>query len=405
MRFSRFGSITAALLALAASALPTHAATESVLYSFQHSCCDFPTGRLYFMNGHLFGTGLGDEGSGKYGQVFELKKSGSTWKETTLHFFSGTDGAQPAAGLVQALGPGYLFGTTSSGDAYGAGNVFFLYNTGANWLEGTIWSFGATSGDGLQPYCDLIKDSAGNLYGTTQLGGAYLGGTVFELTVSGVTWTETVLHSFGSGSDGQGPIAGLLIDGSGNLYGTTVFGGTAGNGVVFEMTQSGGVWSETILYSFGSGSDGQFPNGALIKDSKGALYGTTSSGGTSGNGTVFKLFQSGGVWKENVLYNFAGGSDGALPLGGLRWSGGYGALYGTTNLGGRSGCGRPGCGTVFELTQSGGVWSETILHAFKSTGDGIGPAGQVILDKSGNLYGTTTTGGTYDRGTVWEITP
>jgi uncharacterized repeat protein (TIGR03803 family) len=233
--------------------------------------------------------------------------------------------------------------------------MFIMYNFGS-WTHATVWAFGGTSGDGQNPSCDLIKDSAGNLYGTTRYGGAYGDGTVFELTESG-TWTETVLHSFG-GSDGNVPVAGLLMDSSGAIYGTTYLGGADLSGTAFKLTQSGGVWKETVLYSFAS-PGGQFPSG-LIKDSKGSLYGTTAGGGY---GTAFKLYQSGGVWKEKTLHSFTGVTDGANPAAALRLSG-TGDLYGTTYQGGGTNCSGSGCGTVFELTQSGGVWSETMLHSF-----------------------------------------
>jgi uncharacterized repeat protein (TIGR03803 family) len=160
------------------------------------------------------------------------------------------------------------------------------------------------------------------------------------------------------------------------------------------------VWTETVLHDFGGvASDGVNPEGVLIKDSKGAVYGTTYTDGTYNNGVVYKLFQSGGVWNEQILYQFTAGNDGCSPLAGLRWSGSS-ALYGTT-----SSCGTYYGGTVFELTESGGVWSETTLHGFGNSSDGLGPDGQVILDKSGNLYGTTLGGGAYGDGTAWEVTP
>lgn len=394
MRLSRFGSVATVLLPLAVSALPAHAATFSVLYDFKHFCCGEPSGRLHFMNGHLFGTGFGS--SKGFGQVFELTNSGGTWTENSLLYFNDTDGAYPLAGLIQDSS-GSLYGTTSDGDVYNGGNLFILYETGGSWVSATLYAFGAT-GDGAQPSSDLVMDSSANLYGTTFKGGMYGKGTAFELTNEFGAWTETNLYSFGGGSDGASPYAGLLMDSSGNFYGTTKTGGTYGGGTVFELSGSGGVWTESILHSFGNGSDGHALTGTLIKDAKGALYGTTEQGGASNKGTIFKLYLSGGVWKEEVLYSFSGGSDGASPRGGLRWSG-TGALYGTAFYGGTY-----GDGSVFELAQSGGVWTLTTLHAFTG-GDGGRPYDQVILDKSGNLYGTVAAGGTYGRGNVWEITP
>jgi uncharacterized repeat protein (TIGR03803 family) len=189
------------------------------------------------------------------------------------------------------------------------------------------------------------------------------------------------------------------MDGSGTLYGTTQSGGAYGNGTVFELTKSGGVWSETVLHSFGNGTDGTIPLSVLIGNPKGALYGTTEWGGTYNEGTVFEVFKSGGAWKEKILHAFTNGSDGGLPPAGLRLSA-TGALYGTAGSGGMY-----GLGNVFELTEAGGVWSETLLHSFSGGSDGYFPLGQVILDKSGVLYGTAYGGGTYGYGTVWEVVP
>jgi uncharacterized repeat protein (TIGR03803 family) len=397
MRNFRFGLIATVVFALAASALPAAAATFKVLYSFKHPCCGQPFGRLHFMNGRLFGTGFGE--SGHDGEVFELTNSGSAWKENSPLFFSGSNGSNPSAGLIQDSN-GILYGTTEYGDAYGGGNVFYLYHSGSTWFHGTLWAFGGYSGDGINPLSDLVTDSSGNIYSTTYEGGAYGKGSVFELSHSG--GTETVLYSFMGGSDGSNPYAGLLMDNLGNLYGTTRYGGNGigtGTGTVFELSQSGGPWNETVLYRFShKGSDGSYPDGVLVKDTKGALYGATSNGG-HGSGNVFRVYQSGGVWKESVIYTFSGGSDGAVPYGGLRWDG-TSTLYGTASGGGMS-----GNGVVFELTEPGGVWSESVLYTFTGGSDGAHPYDQVILDKSGNLYGTTSGGGKYGYGSVWEVVP
>ncbi len=397
MRYLRFGSIATVVLGLAAAALPAAAATFSSLYSFKDACCGYPRGRLLFRNGHLFGTGAGGGGAGNYGQVFELTNSGGSWRGTSPLIFDNTNGAIPTAGLISEPG-GFLFGTTSLGDANGSGNVFILYKSGGSWIHRTIWAFPGARGDGQNPVCDLIKDSSGNLYGTTVYGGAGGQGTVFELTQKLGTWTETVLYSFG-GSDGAYPLAGLFMDGSGILYGTTQSGGAYGNGTVFELTKSGGVWSETVLHSFGNGTDGTIPQSVLIGNPKGALYGTTVYGGTYNVGTVFEVFKSGGVWKEKILHAFTGGTDGGLPAAGLA-SSRTGTLYGTTFTGGTY-----DLGSVFELAESGGVWSETELYGFTSGSDGASPEGQVILDKSGALYGTASFGGASDYGTIWKVVP
>jgi uncharacterized repeat protein (TIGR03803 family) len=258
----------------------------------------------------------------------------------------------------------------------------------------------------------LITDSAGNLYGTTELGGAKNQGTVFELSpTSDGSWTESVLYSFTGGSDGAQPHAGLLFDSEGNLYGTTNFGGTTsttcskGCGTVFKLTPGSGPgdWSESVLYPFKGGSDGQQPYARLILDTEGNLYGTTLQGGhtstacAAGCGTVFELAASSGT--ETVLYAFQGGTDGASPYAGVTFDS-TGNLYGTTYAGGAN-----GDGTVFKLTPaSSGSWTESILHSFKGGWDGNGPLGGVILDASGNLYGTTFQGGAPPHyGVVFEL--
>jgi uncharacterized repeat protein (TIGR03803 family) len=242
----------------------------------------------------------------------------------------------------------------------------------------------------------VIRDSAGNLYGTTLYGGGSAVGTVFGVNKAG---REFFRYSFSGRADGAYPFGRLILDAKGNLYGTTSAGGTtgtcngAGCGVVFKLDKRG---KETVLYSFTGGKDGANPECSLILDSQGNLYGTTVAGGTSGTcngagcGVVFKLNKKG---KETALYSFTGGTDGALPAAGLvRDTDGH--LYGTTIVGGGSGAcikGYSGCGTVFEVDMAG---NETVLHSFTgSNGDGSLPYAPVIRDKAGNLYGTTTFGG------------
>lgn len=399
MRVSDFCLIPITALMLGASALPAAAATEQVLSSFAYN---EPEGRLLFHEGALYGTAVQADG-----QVFKLIQSGGSWKRSPILKFDYLDGSQPYNGLISDSRR-HLYGVTHIGGKFGSGIVFELsYSvSGGSWTEQVLYSF-TGGGDGQQPYCDLIMDSSGNLYGTTFEGGSGYYGTVFELSYSGGSWNEQVLYSFKGGSDAAYPEAGLHLDSSGVLYGTTVSGGAYNSGTVFELSQSGGVWTESVLHSFGGSGDGTFPYSVLVQSPKGKLFGTTESGGASGNGTVFELTQSGGVWTETVLYSFKGGSDGANPYDGLHW-GRTGTLYGTTDYGGGSiHCtyGPGGCGTVFELTQSDGLWSETVLHSFGARGDGQNPYAAVILDKSGNLYGTTLHGGAYRRGTVWEVTP
>ena len=266
--------------------------------------------------------------------------------------------------------------------------------------EKVLHSFNGNGADGYQPEASLIFDAVGNLYGTTYWGGTYGFGTVFELTPSGGGgWTETVLHSFQpNGTDGNYPIAGLIFDAAGNLYGTTSAGGTYGFGTVFELTpEEGGGWTETVLLNF-NGTDGSYPHAGLAFDAAGNLYGTTGYDGTYHYGTVFELTPTaGGGWTETVLHSFGNGTDGASPFAGLIFDA-AGNLYGTTSAGGTY-----GTGTVFELT--GG--REQVLYSFKSRygADGATPYAGLIFDAAGNLYGTTYWGGNYGDGTVFELTP
>ena len=272
-----------------------------------------------------------------------------------------------------------------------------------------LYSFGSQPNDGGEPVAGLIMDKKGNLYGTTIQGGSGCSlsaggcGTVFELTKEG---TETVLYSFKGGSDGAEPEASLIIDNAGNLYGTTYTGGGTGCngmigcGTVFKISPDG---AETILYAFHGGSDGAYPVSTLIEDTAGNLYGTTPNGGDvgcsggNGCGTVFKVAPDG---TETVLYAFKGGSDGMIPYAGLIGDA-SGNLYGTTSRGGTAeggSCLEYGCGTIFKVAPDG---DETVLYSFcqlTSCADGATPIAGLVADAAGNLFGTTTGGGPIIKG-------
>jgi len=252
------------------------------------------------------------------------------------------------------------------------------------------------AGDGAVPSAGLIADKDGNLYGTTLGGGSAGEGTVFKLTPEG---TETILHSFAGGDDGYIPEGGLIMNTAGNLYGTTTLGGIAHNkGTVFRIAPDG---TETVLYRFTGGSDGGNPMGTLIVDGAGDLYGTAHGGGVKKKGVVFKLTPEG---VETVLHSFGSGRDGAAPQAGLI-ADGQGNLFGTTLAGGNA-----DAGVVFKLASDG---TETVLHSFGAEGDGLGPAGELLADSQGNLYGTTQFGGVGGRhcpggigcGTIFKIAP
>jgi uncharacterized repeat protein (TIGR03803 family) len=397
------------------------ASWERVLYSFGNGTdgSNPVAGLVMDTRGNLYGTTAqgGVYGSacveyGACGTVFQLAhKVGGGWTETVLHSFgNGTDGVDPRAGLIFDAA-GHLYGTTFDGGAYTYyGTVFELRQQGVElWTEKVLHSFNDADG-GYSP-AGLIFDAAGNLYGTSIQGGDG-DGIVFELSPeAGGGWPEKLLYSFDY-TDGSGPSGGLIFDAAGNLYGTTYSGGAYGHGEVFQLSPNAdGSWTETVLHSFASGGDGQRPADNLIFDAAGNLYGTTAWGGDltkchvyedEGCGTVFELSpQAGGGWTEQVLHIFGSGADGSGPSGLVMDT--RGNLYGTTGSSGAY-----GDGTVFELSpQVGGDWTEKVLHDFnpKCHNDGVNPAAGLIMDAAGNLYGTTQDGGVYGKGTVFEITP
>ena len=276
--------------------------------------------------------------------------------------------------------------------------------------------------DGAYPIASLIFDKSGNLYGTTFLGGEYECGyehgcgTIFQLTPEGNgQWKETVLHNFTGGEDGCGPSANLIFDRAGNLYGTASgsgYGGPCNNGTLFELSPgTNDTWTFKVLHSFAGDTDGTYPAG-LIFDAAGNLYGVTAEGGPSGGGTVFELsFGTNGAWTVKVLHYFSyGGQDGFLPVGSLTFDR-AGNLYGITCCGGGQSSACPynfGCGTLFELTPitTGitGEWTERVLHTFNYT-DGDNAASGLTSDIDGNLYGTTQSGGVFGYGVVFQLSP
>jgi uncharacterized repeat protein (TIGR03803 family) len=329
-----------------------------------------------------------------------------------LHSFNDNniDGYNPAASLTLDSF-GNLYGTTENGGSYLYGTAFELTPTkGGSWTEKVLHNFGSdTDTDGSFPEAALTMDKSGNLYGTTPAGGAYGNGVVFELTPGeGGTWTETTLHSFSGGvTDGSFPLCWLLRDGSGNLYGTTYQGGTYGVGTVFKVAPgAGGNWTETVVYSFNDDNDSKdanAPYAGLISDGSGNLYGTSYSGGLHNAGAVFELMAgAGGSWLETVLHSFGDSStDGYSPMGGLIFDA-SGNLYGTTYDGGAY-----GYGAAFELAHNAnGSWTEKTLHSFNDNGkDGYNPYAGLIFGLDGDLYGTTGSGGSYSEGTVFGVKP
>ncbi len=375
-------------------------ATETVLYSFgswadgSQPHADLIQGT----DGNFYGTTL-TGGTNGTGTVFKITPAGV---ETVLHSFGGgTDGNGSSGGipgLIQGT-DGNFYGTTNRGGTNDTGTVFKITSAG---VEAVLHSFGpyGSGADGISPEASLIQGADGNFYGTTSYGGTYNLGTVFKITPTGV---ETVLYSFGGGTDGANPYAGLIQGTDGNIYGTTSFGGTNNRGTVFKITSAG---VEAVLYSFGASStDGAYPQAALIQGTDGDFYGTTAYGGTNYWGTVFKITPAG---VETVLYSFFGsGTYGMQPRAGLV-QGTDGNFYGTTECGGTyvgsyngyGSCARGG--TVFKITPAG---VETVLHSFGGGTDGSVLWSGLIQGTDGNIYGTTSFGGTNNRGTVFKITP
>lgn len=375
------------------------AQTETVLYNFTSFDTDPVANLLFDAAGNLYG------GSNS-GGVFELtRQTDGSWTNKTIAAFS-----VPVGLTFDAAGNLYVTaiygGARSSGGT--EGEIFQLTPEGdGKWSVKSLHTFG-TGHDGQFPHSAVVLDASGNLYGTTFMGGSLGQGIAYELSrQSNGSWKEIILHEFGSGSDGQEPSSSMIFDAAGNLYGTTAAGGSYGNGTIYELKpQEGGDWKEEILHSFGEGSDGGTPYTGLIFDGDGNLYGTTAGGGAYGFGTAYELVaQSKGGWKETILHNFGNGEDGIEPLTGLIFDG-AGNLYGTTTNGGAYNCSDYYAGTVFELKRTeGGGWNATTLDSFCDADPGGGGVNGLIFGPSGDLYGTTYAGGTYGGGTAFGLEP
>jgi uncharacterized repeat protein (TIGR03803 family) len=421
-RSHQFLTLVLLVLLLTGASRLARAQTFQVLHTFQGPDGANPEAPVTLdAAGNIYGTtpagGAGTCTSMGCGTVFVLNKAG---REIALHSFRGPDGAYPQAGLLRDS-RGNLFGTadgggkntSSCGGANGPGcGVAFRFSPKGKEVE---YKFQGTP-DGWQPTAPVVEDNAGNLYGTTYLGGEHGLGAVFK--IQGTSGKETVLYSFTGGSDGCFPYSGVILDSASNLYGVTFEGGSGfcnnGLGVVFRVDPDG---NETVLHTF-SGRDGAGPDSALLFDSNGNLYGTTENGGSSngcgfsGCGVVFEVSpQQGGQWLETVLYSFCSlpeCADGEEPGTGPLVRDLEGNLFGTTYFGGSyQNCNGDACGVVFELDAAG---NETVLHSFTGGSDGAFPAAGLTLDTLRNLYGTTENGGTscygqYTCGVVFKITP
>jgi uncharacterized repeat protein (TIGR03803 family) len=334
-------------------------------------------------------------GPNEDGTIFELVKD-QKWAISVLHTFDGSDGTCPNGGLIFDA-ESNVYGTTEQGGAYRGGEVFELSpGRGPNptWTFSVLYSFCQEYGcpDGAPPDAGVTLDAQGNLYGTTGGGGANDGGVAYELTSTQDGWEYTVVHTFGvpSGhSDGANPGDAVVLDASGNLYGTTGRGGEYGLGTVFVLTYNSGQWTEDLLWQF-SGKDGAGPVVPVTLDGKGNIYGTTAGGGDFCDGefcgTAFELTpNSGGGWKRHQMHGFVKPQGGFYPSSGLTMNAG-GDFYGTTAAGGTGACGN-GCGVVYKLApRAGGKWKYTVLHEFTGQYESP-PTGQLALDAKGSLYG------------------
>ena len=405
LRFHTQSKLYAALLVLAAGA--AHAQTETIIYTTNGGSegTAVLSGLLPGKSGHFFAVAQ-QAGTTDNGTAFRINPpaAGSTaYTDTVLWTFDGTDANGPKSNLISDAA-GNLYGTAFQGGSNFNGVVFKLTPPPRGktaWSESAIFDPFNTGTLGNGPVGILARDSSGNIYGVTEDGGPANDGVVFELTppAAGQTaWTPTPIWSFTGGADGSRPVAGLVRNAkTGVLYGTTYQGGTGSCacGVVFSLTPPavpGGAWTQTTLHSF-SGADGSYPQAYVTLGAGGAIYGTASSGGASGNGTVFKLTppkKGKTEWGFSTVWSFSG-SDGSGPYAAVIEDG-AGALFGTTYLGGSA-----GLGAAFSVTppaSGSGPWTIRVLHSFIGAGvDGYQPFGALVANKAGVLFGTTRSGG------------
>ena len=398
---------TFALVAMLASGARAATATK-VIYSFAGANDGEYTDTDLVIDsaGNLYGTSV-QGGAFGGGTVFRLTPSGNGWIHTVLYSFTGgADGGEPYKGVTLDV-QGNLYGTAVTGGTGscegGCGVVYKLTNSGGSWSQSVIHYFSGGN-DGSGPGAGLTIDNHGNLYGMAPTGGANGLGVIYRLNpdTSG-NWKFKVIHTFTGGTDGATGSAGRLLLHSGHLYGVATAGGANGKGAAFELTPSqAGEWNLNTIYAFKGQPDAGFPYGGLLLDASGNLYGTTYYDGANNLGSVYQLSPAAtGQWKEKVLYSFKGGRDGQNSISNLVFDA-AGNLYGTTSEGGAA-C---SCGTIFKLAPgANGTWTETVVHRFHGPPDGAFAYNGMVADSAGNFYGATVHGGTGDDGAIYKFTP
>jgi uncharacterized repeat protein (TIGR03803 family) len=333
-----------------------------------------------------------------------LMQSAQAQTYTVLHNFTGgSDGQSPAAGLTMDRA-GNLYGTTYyGGGASGNGVAFKLARKGSGFVFSPLHNFGDGT-DGANPVSKVTIGPDGGLYGTTVQGGANGVGVVFDVRTPPTAchtaicyWNESLPYQFTGFQQGGYPDSAPIFDENGNMFGALP--GDICCGVVYQLTPSHGGWTQSVLYAFTGGSDGSVPHGGVIRDQAGNLYGVTYAGGAHNGGVVYQLVPSGSGWTENVLHSLDPATDGINPFGGLVFDQ-AGNLYGTTTDGGSL-----NGGAVFMLSHSGNSWTSTVIHSFQRTARGPLPGASLAFDAAGSLYGTTIFGGSSDVGTIFKLTP
>lgn len=397
LRIIRTAAVVMTFLAAMLFTLPAHAQTFNVIHSFNQDAIGAEPNAGVTLDGHgnIYGTnyfyGVG------YGTVYKLTNRNGIWTPTVLYqFHGGTDGAFPASRVVS--GPdGALYGTTSEGggsgcNAHGCGTVFRLSppptickTSLCPWLETVLYRFTGGADGAIPQYGDLIFDSAGSIYGTTSGDNANFG-SVYKLSRSGGVWTETTLWSFTGGNDGLFPLGGVVFDQAGNLYGTMDTG-------VFELSPARGEWTETVIHTFSLQEEGSGAESGVVFDRAGNLYSSTSVEGPGGEGSIFQMTPSGQSWNLQVIH------DGGETLGTSLNFDAAGNLYGVRATD------RNGNGEAFKMSLVDGSWTYTLLHTFSGHSEGAAPYEGMVMDSNGNLWGTASVGGDHNYGVVYEITP